>query len=199
MKKTRKILLIALLIAILVPAGLPAPVQAAAEPAQTLVRFTVVNKSTSELSFRLEGPQIYTLRVGAESTKTFTLERGEYTYWVQGCGMIVVSDKIDLTTNKRMVMPVCGGRARQAARAENSIDLSEKMKLVKIEVVNDTGTTALAILTGPSAYVFRQTRNQDKFYTVAKGSYDVVFYACGTRQTRHFEAYKGQVLKLECR
>lgn len=186
-----------LLVLVLVVTALPVPAQAAQTGAD-LVRFTVVNRSTNILSFRLEGERIYTLKVDAESTKVFTVERGEYTYWVQGCGNVVVSDEIDLRKNKKMVMPVCGGRARKAASGGNTIDLSSQIKLVRIEVENDTGRSMLAILTGPSSYALRLQKDQDRFFTVAKGEYDVVLYACGTRFTRKFDAYKGQVLEVDC-
>lgn len=171
---------------------------AAPMPAQSLARFTVVNKSTSDLSFRLEGPRVYTLLVKAKSTEVFTLERGEYTYWVQGCGMVVVKGTLDMTKSKKMVMPVCGGRAKSSARTPNTIDLSSKMTLVKVELENDTKGRVTMILTGPSTYVFTLNANQEKTVTIAKGEYNIEYYACGGRDFRKFFAQKGTVLEIEC-
>jgi hypothetical protein len=96
-----------------------------------VVRFTVENKSSGPLYVWLTGTAFYYLSVGAEKTGVFTVNRGEYDYRFRACGD-TVTGTLDLTTQRRIVMPVCGGRAISEAREPSTFDISTQIKIVKI-------------------------------------------------------------------
>ena len=72
------------------------------------------------------------------------------------------------------------------------------IKIVKVTVKNEAESKALAILTGPSTYVFSLNKDVSKDYTIAKGDYEVQYFACGKYGVKEFSAYYNGVLKLKC-
>lgn len=179
-----------------------APFRPAAEdttPAKPdLVRLTIENKTTKLITIRLDGPAIYFLRVKGETTGVFTVNRGEYSATITACG-VTGKEPLDLTTQKTLIMPVCGGSANTSATREGSaIDISKPVKVVKFTISNQSDTKLLAILTGPASYVFTLKKGESKNYTIAKGDYSVTYYACGTKGVKKFESYSGSKLELSC-
>lgn len=171
--------------------------QAQKEP--DLVRFTIENRTSKRIALYMEGPAIYYLRVEGNSSKDFTVERGNYTYTAHACGASA-KGTIELTNQKTLIMPVCGGSARsQADSSEGYVeDLSKVIHIVKITFENKASTKSLVILTGPSTYVFSHKKDESKNYTIAKGEYKVTYYACGLRGITKFVADYNTKLELSC-
>lgn len=146
---------------------------------------------------RLQGPSLYFLRIGADDTEVFTVQRGEYDSSMTICG-VTKTETLDLTTQKRLVMPVCGGRAPAAQSAPQKVDLSNIFKIVPVTVINEADTQVLAILTGAGTYVFLLNRDAERDVTIAKGDYDVQIFACRAVTTIEFSSYKDAKLVLRC-
>jgi hypothetical protein len=192
----RSVFLVGVLLALVVVSAMPLSGRAlAARP--DVVRFTVENKSSGPLYVWLTGTAFYYLSVGAEKTGVFTVNRGEYDYRFRACGD-TVTGTLDLTTQRRIVMPVCGGRAISEAREPSTFDISTQIKIVKIHFENDTSSNLWAIMTGPTTYVFTFKPGEEKDFTIAKGDYSVKVYACGRVGTRNFTAFKGKELIFSC-
>ena len=172
-------------------------------PAQTayarseLVRLTVDNRTNGTLFLRLEGPAFYFLRVPSGESEVFTVQRGLYTETVTACG-VATKSTLDMSTQQKLVLPVCGGSARETAKAPGITDLSTLVKVVKVSVINEASTQVLAILTGPETYVFLINKDVTKQYTVAKGDYKVSTYACSSVGTKDWMSYKNAKLVLKC-
>ena len=120
-----------------------APVQARTE----LVRLTLVNRTSGNIYLSLKGPALYYLSVGAEESQVFTVKRGTYTSSITACG-VTSTDSLDMTSQKKLIMPVCGGRAHGAHGAATKVDLSEQIKIVPFTIINSSDTQLLAVLTG---------------------------------------------------
>jgi len=157
----------------------------------------VVNNSSGYVYLWLNGPTFYYFAVKPEETKTFTVMRDEYSLDVSYCGARS-SSIVDLSVHTALIMPVCGGRATQAAKSPHVVDVTETIKIVPVTVINEANTKVLAILTGPSTYVFSLQKDEEKDYTIAKGEYNVQYFACGKVGQRTFHANKGSKLKLTC-
>lgn len=190
----QSLVLLGMLAVLLVSAALPMA-SAAAQVDQ--VRLRVDNRNSKQITIQLNGPAYYYLKVEGKEKETFAINRGVYKYIMTGCGMRTTGS-LDLTVNKTLVMPVCGGSASNQTRDPNRIDLGKVLKVVNIKVENLTEGYSMIILTGPSTYVFSLKTDVSKNYSVAKGEYDVKVYACGTSFTRKFVAEKDAKLKIRC-
>lgn len=170
-----------------------APVQARTE----LVRLTLVNRTSGNIYLSLKGPALYYLSVGAEESQVFTVKRGTYTSSITACG-VTSTDSLDMTSQKKLIMPICGGRAHGAHGAATKVDLSEQITIVPFTIINSSDTQLLAVLTGAGTYAFLLARDEERDYTIAKGDYDVKIYACGAITTIEFSSYKNSKLDLRC-
>ncbi len=105
------LVMFALILALALSAAVPGTVQAQSD----LVRLTVENKTSSIMYMWLTGPGIYYLRIPAGETAVYTVERGEYNYKQYACGATTQSI-VDLSTQQKLIMPICGGRAVTAGK-----------------------------------------------------------------------------------
>jgi hypothetical protein len=156
-----------------------------------------VNQSSGYVYLWLNGPSFYYLAVKPGETKTYTVMRGEYFKDVSYCGARD-SSIIDLTKYTKLLMPMCGANTRQSPSSPHVVNITNTIKIVKVTVKNEADSRVLAILTGPSTYVFSLDKEDSKDYTIAKGDYEVEYYACGKYGVREFSAFFNSVLKLKC-
>ena len=199
-RSLRGLILANILILVLMSAAVPLPNSvslASTSEKSDLVALKVENDSTSYAYLWLDGPSFYYLVVKPGETKTFTVMRGEYFKDVSYCGARD-SSIIDITKQTRLIMPVCGANTRQLSSSPHIINITNTIKIVKVTVTNDSESRVLAILTGPSTYVFSLDKDVSKDYTIAKGDYEVQYFACGKYGVREFSAYHNGVLKLKC-
>lgn len=190
---SKLLVMVALILALALSAALPGVVRAQSD----LVRLTVENRTSGVMYLWLTGPGVYYLSIPAGETAVYTVERGEYNYRQHACGANTQS-VVDLSTQQRLIMPVCGGRAVTAGKAPGKVDLSAELKIVDFSLTNDSNTRLLAIFTGASTYVFQLERDETKDYTIAKGEYKVQYFACGGVKTINFLSHKGSELSLDC-
>jgi len=199
-KSLRILILINLLIFILMTAAVPHPQSASfasTNEKSDLIAFKVQNDSTSNAYLWLDGPAFYYLVVKPGETKNFTVMRGEYFKDVSYCGARD-SSIIDLTIHTKLIMPVCGANSRQSPSSPHVVNITNTIKIVKVTVTNDSESKVLAILTGTSTYVFSLNKGVSQDYTIAKGDYEVQYFACGKYGVREFSAFHNGVLKLKC-
>ncbi len=199
-RSLRGLILANILILVLMSAAVPLPNSvslASTSEKSDLVALKVENDSTSYAYLWLDGPSFYYLVVKPGETKTFTVMRGEYSKDVSYCGARD-SSIIDITKHTKLIMPVCGANTRQLSSSPHIVNITNTIKIVKVTVTNDSESRVLAILTGPSTYVFSLDKDVSKDYTIAKGDYEVQYYACGKYGVREFSAYHNGVLKLKC-
>jgi hypothetical protein len=189
----KRLVFASLALALALSLFLPMGVQAKSD----LIRLTINNRNTSLMYLRLTGPTFYYLSIEDETRTSFTIERGEYDYSLTACGA-TTTGTLDLSNNKILVMPVCGGNAGKSSQNPDKIDLSAEHKLVRVKVENDTTGRALVILTGPATYVFSLDKEKTYTYTVVRGEYDVKYYACGGYATRKWTAQKDHKLIIDC-
>jgi hypothetical protein len=191
------ILLLGMIAASVTTAAAPSPIRGNVAAKSDLVRLTVENRSSGSLYVWLTGPVVYYFEVKADETELFAVARGEYSYKFRACGD-TVSGTLDVTTQRKLVMPVCGGRATSETNAAGTFDISSEIKIVKVSIENEASTRALVIMTGPTTYVFTFEEDEEKDYTIAKGDYQVQTFACGRVGLRNFSAFKGKTLVLDC-
>jgi hypothetical protein len=191
------VILLLVFAALITTAAAPSPVRGNVAARAEVVRLTVENRSSGSLYVWLTGPTVYYFEIKSGETEVFAISRGEYTYRFRACGD-TVDGTLDMSTQRKLVMPVCGGRATSEAKAAGTVDISSQIKIVKVSIENDASTRALVIMTGPTTYVFTFERGEEKDYTIAKGDYKVQTFACGRVGTRNFTAYKGKTLVLAC-
>jgi len=199
-RSLRGVIMANILILVLMSAAVPLPNSvslASTSEKSDLVALKVENDSTSYAYLWLNGPSFYYLVVKPGETKTFTVMRGEYFKDVSYCGARD-SSIIDITKQTRLIMPVCGANTRQLSSSPHIVNITNTIKIVKVTVTNDSESRVLAILTGPSTYVFSLDKDVSKDYTIAKGDYEVQYFACGKYGVREFSAYHNGVLKLKC-
>jgi len=199
-RSLRGVIMANILILVLMSAAVPLPNSvslASTSEKSDLVALKVENDSTSYAYLWLDGPSFYYLVVKPGETKTFTVMRGEYFKDVSYCGARD-SSIIDITKQTRLIMPVCGANTRQLSSSPHIVNITNTIKIVKVTVTNDSESRVLAILTGPSTYVFSLDKDVSKDYTIAKGDYEVQYFACGRYGVREFSAYHNGVLKLKC-
>ena len=200
MNKKMLLILVNLLLMLLVTAAAPLPQStsfATNAEKSDLIALKVDNQSTSNAYLWLDGPSFYYLVVKPGESKTFTVMRGEYFKDVSYCGARD-SSIIDLTKHTRLIMPVCGANSRQTPNSPHVVNITNTIKIVKVTVTNAAESKVLAILTGPSTYVFSLDKDASKDYTIAKGDYEVQYFACGKYGVREFSAFYNSVLKLKC-
>ena len=199
-RSLRGLIMANILILVLMSAAVPLPNSvslASASEKSDLVALKVENDSTSYAYLWLDGPSFYYFVVKPGETKTFTVMRGEYFKDISYCGARD-SSIIDITKQTRLIMPVCGANTRQLSSSPHIVNITNTIKIVKVTVTNDSESRVLAILTGPSTYVFSLDKDVSKDYTIAKGDYEVQYFACGRYGVREFSAYHNGVLKLKC-
>ena len=199
-RSLRGLIMANILILVLMSAAVPLPNSvslASTSEKSDLVALKVENDSTSYAYLWLDGPSFYYLVVKPGETKTFTVMRGEYFKDVSYCGARD-SSIIDITKQTRLIMPVCGANTRQLSSSPHIVNITNTIKIVKVTVTNDSESRVLAILTGPSTYVFSLDKDVSKDYTIAKGDYEVQYFACGRYGVREFSAYYKSVLKIKC-
>jgi hypothetical protein len=189
----KRLVFASLTLALALSLFLPIGVQAKSE----LIRLTINNRNTSPMYLRLTGSSFYYLSVEDETRTNFTIERGEYDYSLTACGA-TTTGTLDLSNNKTLVMPICGGNAGASSKDPDKVDLSVEHKLVRVSVENETSGRALVILTGPTTYVFSLDKDKTYTYTVVRGEYDVQYYACGRSATRTWTAQKDHKLIIDC-
>ena len=186
---------------ILLTAAVPFPGRgvsfATTEPVD-LVRLTVENRTTGYMYMWLKGPQSYYFVIKPESTSHFTIEPGSYRQQVRVCGD-TASKSVVIKTHTRMIMPMCGTNAKNATSGGGAVyDLSNLIKIVRVTVDNESDTNLFTILTGPATYVFTVNEDDENVYTIAKGKYQVRYWACGESATKTWKAYADAKLKLDC-
>ena len=198
-KKKSVILIIALVSIFAISAVTPlTPRSSVFAASQDLIRLTVDNRDSKAIYLELRSPEnFYSLRVMGKTIKEFTVERGVYVYTLTGCGL-KDTGTFDLTRQMKLINPVCGGNAKSTKTNAGAVDLSEKIKLVRVHIVNETGQKVLVILTGPSTHVFWFDPNETGTYTIAKKPYKVQFLACGVWNKTEFTPYKDAKLVLKC-
>lgn len=199
-RSLRGLILANILILVLMSAAVPLPNSvslASTREKSDLVALKVENDSTSYAYLWLDGPSFYYLVVKPGETKTFTVMRGEYFKDVSYCGARD-SSIIDITRQTKLIMPVCGANTRQLPSSPHIVNITNTIKIVKVTVTNVSESRVLAILTGPSTYVFSLDKDVSKDYTIAKGDYEVQYFACGKYGVREFSAYHTSVLKIKC-
>lgn len=161
------------------------------------VRFTVQNKSDKVFTLWMTGPEYLYLVVEPKSTEVFTPLRGEYTFTMFSCG-VYADSSINLSSQKKMIVPACGASGPEK-KNDKTVDASDTIKLVKVTMKNATSSSNMVIiLTGPSTYVFSLKAGQSHNYTIARGVYDVTYYACSGVGTREFSARAHKILELKC-
>lgn len=195
MKKMHLAVLAALFISLFLIAAAPM-----AQPRQSdLIRLTIDNRSEKLLTVILEGSKRYLFYVNSDTEKTFTPERGEYRYTITACG-VTVKGKMDLTTNKKIVMPPCSNGLGGKGNNPNRINLSEKIKLVKMSIKNETGGYIRLVLTGPNTHVWEFKTGETKKLSLARGTYTYTVYGCGgTFESRKpVKVSTNTVLSIKC-
>lgn len=193
----RLILFLGVVVALVTIAAAPSPFRGIVLAKSELVRLTVENRSSGSLYVWLTGPAVYYFEVKADETELFAVPRGEYSYRFRACGD-TVSGTLDLNIQRKLVMPVCGGRATSETNAAGTVDISEQIKIVEVSFENESDSRVLLIMTGPTTYVFTFEDDEEKDYTIAKGDYKVQVFACGGYGTRNFSAYKGRTMVIDC-
>ena len=161
------------------------------------VRLRVDNRNDKRITIQLNGPAYYYFKIDGKEKMTFAVNRGVYKYIMTGCGMRTTGT-LDLSVNKRLVMPVCGGSASNQAKDPNRIDLGKLLKVVNIKIENLTEGSSYIVMTGPSTYTFTLNTDATKNVTVARGDYKVKVYGCSVVFTRNFTADKDAKLKISC-
>lgn len=200
MLKNKKIVLIGLVIFTLLSAAVPLPASsnfASVNEKSDLVALKVVNDSTSTAYLWLDGPAFYYFVIPPDETRTFTIQRGEYDKDVSYCGARD-SSTIDLTRHTKLILPVCGANALNEPTSPHVVNITNTLKIVKVTLTNELDSNVFAIFTGPSTYVFTFGRDESKDYTIAKGDYEIWYYACGKYGIREFSAFHNRIMKFKC-
>ena len=200
MLKNKKIVLIGLVIFTLLSAAVPLPASsnfASVNEKSDLVALKVVNDSTSTAYLWLDGPAFYYFVIPPDETRTFTIQRGEYDKDVSYCGARD-SSTIDLTKHTKLILPVCGANALNEPTSPHVVNITNTLKIVKVTLTNELDSNVFAIFTGPSTYVFTFGRDESKDYTIAKGDYEIWYYACGKYGIREFSAFHNRIMKFKC-
>ena len=193
-------ILIGILVVMFLTAAIPFPSSSgfmAVNEKSELVALRIQNNSSSAAFLWLDGPSFYYFAVQAGETKTYTIERGEYFQKIYYCGAYD-SSIVDLSRQTKLVLPVCGANSRQSPSSPHVVNVTNTLKIVKVTLKNEAASSVLAILTGPSTYVFTLDREAEKDYTIAKGDYEVKYFACGASTVKEWSAFHQGVLKFKC-
>lgn len=146
-----------------------------------LTRFNMKNESDQPVYLYLTGDdgQFYYFYELAGETKVYTPERGEYSYTMTTCGATTTGE-IDLTSYKTdFVVPACGYKNAEEGEGVYTFNAAKEVKLVNATLVNDSKDDFIAIMTGPSNYVFSLDPNQTKDITIPQGMYAYTLHICG--------------------
>jgi hypothetical protein len=200
MTKKRMLVLISFAIFILLTAAVQLPASskfASVNEKSDLVALKVENDSTSMAYLWLDGPAFYYFVIKPGETRNFTVERGEYDKEVSYCGARETST-IDLTKYTKLLLPVCGANALNSPTSPHIVNITNTLKIVKVTLTNELDSNVFAIFTGPSTYVFTFGRDESKDYTIAKGDYEIQYWACGSYGIREFSAFHNRVMKFKC-
>ncbi len=195
MKKALYVALIVALFATLMPSG--------AEAAQSdLVRFRFENRSATEIALRLYSQdgsgRAYYMVVESKSSKVMTPPAGVYDYRLTSCG-VIVHGEIELIRNHNWVLPTCGSKGGAGTKAGHTKDVSEIVRLVKVDLVNESSTRILLLLYGPYDYVFEIEGKATKVVTILKGTYDYTLFACYLGvYTGSFHARANKIEEFDC-
>jgi hypothetical protein len=155
----------------------------------------VENQSNTTLKIWLTGAGRYALSVPAGKTKTYDVVRGDYKFTASACG-VTASGPLDMSINRNVVMPPCGGRVN--SNDGHTIDLGKYLKVVKVEVLNKSTGVATVTFKGPAVYMLTLKKGADNFYTMAKGVYKVTVYACGETRKMNFTADNKKKFVVTC-
>jgi hypothetical protein len=199
MTKKRMLVLISFAIFILLTAAVQLPASskfASVNEKSDLVALKVENDSTSMAYLWLDGPAFYYFVIKPGETRNFTVERGEYDKEVSYCGARETST-IDLTKYTKLLLPVCGANALNSPTSPHIVNITNTLKIVKVTLTNELDSNVFAIFTGPSTYVFTFGRDESKDYTIAKGDYEIQYWACGSYGIREFSAFHNRVMKFK--
>ena len=199
-KSKHLVILVGLITLIGLSAAVPLPASAyfaSVKEKSDLVWLKIQNNSTSTAYLWLDGPEFYYFVVKPGETNNYTIMRGEYSKDVRYCGAWD-SSTIDLTRQTKLVMPTCGENARQTPSSPHIVNITNTIKIVKVTLKNEADTQVLAILTGPSTYVFLLDKEESQDYTIAKGDYEVQYFACSAYSEKEWSAYHLGVLKFKC-
>lgn len=194
------IILFSIIFSLFLTAAIPTPFQSALagiNEKQSQLRLTVENKTTNYLYLKLDGDVDYWFSVKAKDEEIFAVNRGVYNLTVYACGSYGKMS-LDMRSKKTLIMPVCGGNAKTAAKGAGVVDLSTLIKIVKVSFTNKALTDMLVILTGRSTYVFTLKKGKTYSYTIAKGHYTLEYWACSRSAIRSYNASKGKTLTLTC-
>jgi len=195
---SNKTIIIALLVVLLV-ALFPSPAVAADSD---LVRFSLENRDSSAITIRLYSQDVsglaYYMTVAAGTSKFLTLQAGVYDYRLSACG-VVVRGELDLSRHHAWVFPPCGSKGGEGTKAPNTTDASEIVRLVRVDLVNESSTRMLLLLEGPYDYVFVIEGKGTKVVTILKGTYDYTLFACFTGHFHgSFLARANKVQEFDC-
>lgn len=201
MKRTwsiRLLVLLSLVSALLLSAAAPAQAAGTQVTPETS-RLIINNRNSNNLYLVLEGPARYSFTVAGETMKSFTVMKGEYTYWVTACGAKVkVEDTLDLTINRTLVLSVCGGNAGPTGDKAHKVDLTRIVKIVNTTIKNEVGFPTTLYMTGTTNYVFKFKKDEERDLLLARGEYTLKYYGCGQFNTRDVEINKDKELTLTC-
>lgn len=197
MQPLKKFLLAALAVVIVLGA-LPSSVMAADD----IVRFRVINNADRGITVRLYATdgsgRAYYMRVEATSTKDMSPIAGVYTYRLTACG-VMVKGTVDLTKPVIWQNPQCGDKGGPGSKAPNTTDVGKILKLMKIRIVNRTGSDLQIWLDGPFQYVFKIPAGGSKTVSILKGIYEYGHYACdGVLVVGNLNANKAATRTIEC-
>lgn len=185
------IFILALISAVLIAA---VPVE---EP--DLVSLKIENNTDDYVTFQLDGPQFYYLMVPSQSTKTFTIERGDYTTQKFYSCETFIDTTIDFTKQQTIVVPKCGEKAYKTSAEKNpNIDAGKLLKIVKVTFENPYDYNLILVLSGPADHVFLIEAGNSEDYTIAQGTYDATLYGCTYLKTFQFYPYANKVKELSC-
>lgn len=196
----RTTIFIGLIVLALLSAAIPLPDSAAVmstNEKSDLVALKIQNDSSGYAYVWLDGPTFYYFAIKPGETNTYTVQRGEYFKKISYCGARE-SSIIDLSVHTKLILPVCGANTRQSPSSPHVVDVTNSLKIVKVTLTNEATTSVLAILTGPSTYVFLLGKEATKDYTIAKGDYKVQYFACGASSVKEWSAYHQSLLKFKC-
>jgi hypothetical protein len=163
-----------------------------------LVRLTIKNNSDKPVTMKLTGPAYYYFYVKPGQTAIYTPQRGVYDYTFTSCGTSLTGE-LDLSRHKTMDVPPCGSKASTGDGPDDTVDVGDVLKLVRVTLENKTGHNIIIILRGPSEYAFFLYEDDSKDYTITKGEYTYWLYGCGGIKTGKVYAEPHKVKELTCK
>jgi hypothetical protein len=195
MKHVQTKAILALLVIVLLAAAFPLGSAAGAGLNATL---KIENRSAKPVYLWLSGPDYYYFSVAANTTATYTPFKGIYEMTLYSCSLYAY-ETLDLTRqNNQIIVPDCGEKDGPGTNQPNTTDSSDLLRLVAVDLVNETGGSIFLILSGPAPYVFVIPADDTKEVTIPKGVYSYRLWACGKYETGSFLAYANSTKKFDC-